>query len=368
MKVVENIIRALSTLISFLMVSCSNRVDPISEKGSIGAEIHFRLHSSGRELSKTVSHGNYEPVSNDIYTPCLRNFSAVVCNVNDADYRIYGRYDECSDYCMDCSEGWECDSYAIEVEDIPIGGRYSLRVLANCGEVDSFGSWTSRDMKIPYAGSVERDSENPVVPMYGASIIGVGFDSDTEYGSYTEIFLKRLMACISIGSVTVNIPDAPGAELKRIFISNAPDYIYMDSPLKAYQDQIFYSLGHSLHNSVSMRDSGGYVGGTDWGYIPGDGTYTADYSEMRSGFFQPLYVFPTDGMYSDLILSVIFGGTEYFYRADIPSLEANTLYTLSDITISGIGNPDPEFPSSIDVLSSFSVVPWSELATYDETF
>lgn len=367
MNMVEHIIRALLALFSFLMVSCSGWVDPIGETGTARAEIRFRL-IAGRESSKAVYHGNHEPVFNDVNNPYLWNFSAVVSNVDETDYWIFGSYAECSDYCLDCSDGWEYDSYAMEVEDIPIGGLYTLRVLANCDEVDSFSSWTDRDMKIPYAGSVESGIDNPVVPMYGETTFGVGFDSDGEYGSYTEIYLRRLMACVSIGSVTVNIPDAPGAELKRIFISNAPDYTYIDSPLTAYSDQVTSFRGHSLHNSVSMRSSGGYSGGTDWGYIPDDGTYTADYSEIFGSSFQPLYVFPTDGTYSDLILSVKYGGTEYFYRADIPSLKANTLYTLSNIMIKDIGNPDPEFPSSIDVRPTFSAVPWSELATYDETF
>lgn len=230
--------------------------------------------------------------------------------------------------------------------DVPAGAPLMARVWINCPWADQMSGWNYTYMRwVPnefFGADRISASTRPALQYYGEREFTVYQDGKGS-GTSVSVPLSRLDARVVLSSVEIDLPYAD-CRVGRYFIANVPDYVSLG---QNGENCPFYGNVH-IHNRVAVPGlSVTSENGLYWGVSSRQGTggtlmyIQPDYYEDTGSRLWPLYVNPTDGRYSPLVVSVFAGGREYYYRVTLPSLVADNAYRIA-LRITRLGSPDPD--------------------------
>ena len=283
----------------------------------------------------------------------------------------YTVYDSASAENLDLRFAKQGSSYAVDGTladldfgefDVPAGIPLTARVWINAPWPGNITSSTYVDglwmPNVHFVNTIGGTTE-PMLQYYGETEFVVRQDGGPASPS-VNVPLSRLDARVVISSVDIDLP-YPDCRVGRYFVANVPDFVSLNTT-GGSNCSYFYTDTNHLHNwiAVSGKDWN-WDGGRTWGIsntqTDGDLMYIQpDYYEDTGSKLWPLYVNPTLGDYSPLVFSVWAGGTEYYYRVTLPSLQQDHAYRIA-LRVTRLGSPDPD-DTDFSWNSCVDVVDW----------
>lgn len=231
-------------------------------------------------------------------------------------------------------------------------GRRKIWILANAPAMSAIGSLDELRNAISHLDDNRPD---------GLVMAGDG-TFELNSGETVSVTVSRLCAKILLKSVTksFNSPvlQSKSLVINRIYVTNVVSEVsYSGVPSSSvWQNRTGWSHGCSslICDEIGVTVSPKYEN-THTFYV-----YPNSFScDIRGGNWSPRG--------TRLVIDTSLDGKQYFYVVDIPDIQRNTAYVVSDLMLTRMGSDDEEHisgPSGLQV--NVQVVPWSESEAYQE--
>ena len=230
-------------------------------------------------------------------------------------------------------------------------GDKTIRALANAPVPSSILRLSDLEMLV----SRLDDNAPGSLVMYGAADISVRADMRA------AVVLERLCAKVVVGKIsksfTSSVLQQKTLLIRRIYMTNvAADRTLVPSVISLWYNK----LGYQGDGSSLLCDAVGRVAAPTLDEVHTFYVYpNGSLSGVRGGAWSPR---PTR-----LVIDAELDGVRCYYVIDIPGIEGNHAYELSDIVLTRPGAGDEESLSTGSAVRfTFNVVPWSGAASYVE--
>ena len=305
LNVMKNLFSVAAVAASFMIMSCNKANVPVPEEGLSDekVELHVGLEGMPRGTKTTSTAG--EAKINSLQVFLFRT---------DGDLDAYGKA-ESGSVKVSTTTGMK-DIFALVNAPDMSGVTKKAELLASVSEL-SANSLTNFEM----AGDISKEisaSVSVTVPV--KRIVGrVGIDRITNRFSApayqdAEFIVKRIYLVNVAGDINYGLTEAPAKWYNKVEYKAELPTLTADEQINksiAYNEGMTGSHYYYCYPNPTSRDTNG----GDW-----------------------------TPRYTRLVVETTLDGKTYYYPIDIPGIERNKTYTVTNLTITRPGSLDPDIP------------------------